>query len=162
MKYCCLTLLLLSLVSCHKKKTNFPDWDQASYLGFTHKLGFVYTGFIDKVNMMSGDSAINCGFHETYANSDITNALDGYDCAKNAFELNKPFKFGTLSLPIDSYWHEVYIKTSDSRYWHIIFDVMIDGTAPQLWIDCCEDLEFINTQKSLSGINCKRLEDYTW
>lgn len=155
-------LFFYFLVSCHVRKETFPDWDQASYLGFIQKLGLVYTGFIDKINYISGDSAINCGFHETYVNSDISEAVDGYYCAKKAFKLNKPFKLGTLNLPIDSYWHEVFIKSDTDKFWHIIFDVMIDGTAPQLWIDCCENFKFNKSEKSLSGINCKRLDDYTW
>ncbi len=39
---------------------------------------------------------------------------------------------------------------------------MIDGTAPQLWIDSCENLAFNNSEKSLFGVNRKCLDDYTW
>ena len=63
-------------------------------------------------------------------------------CARDAFATGHAFRYGSVRIPVDSYATEVLVRSKDGALWLLVHDVMIDGEAPQFWVQRCERLRF--------------------
>ncbi|HHL31282.1 MAG TPA: hypothetical protein ENJ41_01765 [Oceanospirillales bacterium] len=81
-------------------------------------------------------------------------------CAHQAAKKGLPFKFGSLTLPIDSYVYEVLVLGKDKKYWRIINDFMLAETDGQQWINECADIQFRSNSYQLR--NCSKVTSEQW
>ncbi len=125
------TLILLAGCSSTPEAFDFPDWGNVGY-----------EGFADSIDVVAGSDAVNCGFFDLLTEEGRRDRAHGVRCAKHAYADGIPFKFGTVRLPLDSYAYEVLLRSPSGENWRIVYDIMIDSTAPQIWFQKCESVEF--------------------
>ena len=100
-----------------------------------------YSGFAGSVDSLVGPDAVDCGFFDLMKDLPSRKIRrQAEQCVNNAVRDGRNFKFGTLRLPMDSYATEVIARTADGKLWSIVFDVMIDGDAPQQWNRICQEV----------------------
>jgi hypothetical protein len=124
-------VISLALSACAAQSDSpvvVDDWREAGYEGFGAS-----------VAALAGPGAVDCGFINLLAETGATRArrARAVACVREAKRRGVPSKFGTVRIPIDSYVHEVYVRTAAGENWKIVFDVMIDGDAPQQWNQTC-------------------------
>lgn len=56
--------------------------------------------------------------------------------------MSAAFRYGSVRIPMDSYATEVLVRSADGSLWLLVHDVMIDGEAPQFWVQRCGKLRF--------------------
>jgi len=91
---------------------------------------------------IAGPQMKECGFVDLVEDASPRRIRAGMRCARQAFEGATPFRYGSISIPIDSYAREILIRSGDGTLWLVTHDVMIDGEAPQLWRQRCKELRF--------------------
>lgn len=121
-----------------------------------------YEGFLESINLSSGSNVENCGFHDLMTEEGKKSVEYGYKCARQNANAGKPFKFGTVRLPIDSFAFEILIGTADSEYWLVVYDVMIDGDAPQQWAKKCNSIKFSRKNQDYEGKRCGEINSEVW
>ncbi len=114
-----------------------------------------YDGFAESIDIVAGSNARDCGFYNLM-NKDARKAARqvGLGCAEQAFSEGVAFKFGTVRLPIDSYAYEVLIRSPDGENWLIVYDIIVDGTDPQIWFKKCESIAFPRRNGFYEGKDC--------
>lgn len=115
-----------------------------------------YKGFGESIAALAGSGAVDCGFVNLLGESRPKRAQRkrAIACVRDASSRGVPFKFGTLRVPIDSYVHEVYVRTAAGERWKIVYDIMIDGDAPQQWNATCKDISVDPKTLYLNGTEC--------
>tara|TARA_R110002049_G_scaffold308955_1_gene515169 strand:- start:1456 stop:1935 length:480 start_codon:yes stop_codon:yes gene_type:complete len=143
-------LLAISIIALTVGCVSTPEIDE--YLDWQN-VG--YDGFAKSIDTVAGDGAKNCGFFSVMSR-DGRKASErfGIECAKNAYEQGFAFKFGTVRLPIDSYAHEVLVHSSAGENWLIVYDIIVDGSDPQIWFQKCESVTFPIRGVAYEGHNC--------
>ncbi|MEM7430355.1 MAG: hypothetical protein AAF351_00320 [Pseudomonadota bacterium] len=122
------------------------------YLDWQH---YGYDGFARSIDEVAGTDARNCGVYNLMSRDSRAAAESaGIQCARAAYEQGVAFKFGTVRLPIDSYAHEVLVRSSTGENWLIVYDIMIDGAAPQIWFQKCESVTFEGRNVTYEGNHC--------
>src|SRR5262245_8547732 len=83
-----------------------------------------YQGFVESIEALVGPDAIDCGFHNLL-DEKLTEAAraQAYRCVRDALKGNRPFKFGTLRIPVDSYGYEVLVRSPRGELWCVTFDL---------------------------------------
>lgn len=150
-KHICICALPL-LFGCAAGPTNtsYPSWGEVGYVGLT-----------EYVDRKAGPSALNCGFFETFdRRTPRPYEVPGFACVQYAIENQNPFKYGTVRIPIDSYAYEVLVRDDSGTYWEIVYDVMIDGDAPQQWVRRCESVELFPKFSAYEGKECESVVDW--
>ena len=144
--------IVLILFGCASEppKTSYPEWGEVGYNGFT-----------DYVDRKAGPSAINCGFFETFdRRAPRPYKVPGFDCVQYAIKNQLPFKFGTVRIPIDSYAYEVLVRDESGNFWEIVYDVMLDGDAPQQWVRRCKSVDLAPRYSAYEGKDCEKVVDW--
>ncbi|MCB1582216.1 MAG: hypothetical protein R3E90_12710 [Marinicella sp.] len=144
---------ILSLSSCQINKKNFPAWGSIGDIGFAMN-----------INQLAGDHAVDCGFFDLKSKAETSNYAEGYHCAEGAYKQGLPFKLGTLTVPIDSYFYQAHLESADGKYLEVNFDIYPDMNANHhiLWTRSCEKFQFNTTQKQIIGVNCEKVSEYSW
>lgn len=147
--------ILLSSCAAAPNEFEFPSWGDTGY-----------DGFVESIDIVAGSAAVNCGFFDLVnLEGDASNRDDGLDCALRSYRSGLPFKYGTVRLPEDSYAWEILVRSPEGENWLIVYDIMIDGTEPQIWFKKCEAVMFRKRLSSYEGKNCTKYdgsEDPTW
>jgi hypothetical protein len=114
-----------------------------------------YRGFVESIDAFVGPGLVNCGFFNLIEGKPASAARrQAHTCVKRAIAAGQTFKYGTTRLPIDSYATEVIARTADGRLWMIVFDVMIDGEAPQQWNRVCQSVAVDPRTMIIDARNC--------
>jgi hypothetical protein len=116
---------------------------------------FGYSRFSRSIDELLGADAVDCGYLDLIGDSPSVQARYQVNrCLRGARAGKAPFKYATLRLPIDSYAHEVYARTPDGSLWMIVYDIMIDGSAPQQWNQVCESITVDPRTLIIDGEGC--------
>ena len=115
-----------------------------------------YQGFSESIDAFAGPLAIDCGFFDMTEGKTIGmgQRRQALACIAEATDRGLAFKFGTLRMPIDSYAHEIFVRTTKGQSWMIVYDVMIDGDAPQQWNRLCASVQVDPRTLLLHGEGC--------
>ena len=153
MKFIITLIVLFS--SCSTRTSFFGK------IGSWEEMG--YKEFSIKINEMSGNDSIDCGFYdliESRANLNGATEDKGYYCARDAPKQGVPFKYGTKNIPIDSYVFEILYSTPEKEYWLVTLDIMLGGGDIQQWNKKCKNILFRN--KSYKGVDCEIVHYKEW
>ena len=85
---------------------------------------------------------VDCGFVNLIEEPNRKKLRAGMNCARNAFESGKSFRYGSVRIPIDSYAHEVLIRSADGTLWFLVHDRMLGDDDAQYWEQKCRKLTF--------------------
>jgi hypothetical protein len=100
-----------------------------------------YEGFVESIDAFVGPAVVDCGFFNLLEGKPTSNARHrALTCVERAIKSGQTFKYGTERLPIDSFATEVIARTADGKLWMVVFDVMVDGDAPQQWNQVCQSV----------------------
>jgi hypothetical protein len=125
-------IVFMSLVACASTPTfPAPSWD-----------GCHCTQLDEISRKLAGPAMTDCGFFDLTEDSSHQRLHAGMRCARRAFGGTGAFRYGSVRIPIDSYATEVLVRALDGSLWLLTRDVMLDGDAPQLWVQRCDRLRF--------------------
>jgi hypothetical protein len=114
-----------------------------------------YEGFAESIDVLVGPAVVDCGFFDLIGDKPAPAVRrQAFTCVDGAIKSGKAFKYGTQRLPMDSYATEVIARTPDGKLRMIIFDVMIDGEAPQQWNRICEKVSVDPRTLIIEGEGC--------
>ncbi len=155
MKKYFLVLIILAASGCASvKEYKHSLWPQ-----------YAYPGFSEKIDRVSGDTSIDCGFYDLTSRTESIRRQrkEGFfDCVEKYTQEKAPFKFGSVRIPADSYAYEILIYSQDGEYWTITFDLMLDGSGAIHWVKRCESIKLEHQKLSYDGINCKEDSTEQW
>lgn len=127
---------------------------------------FGYEGMAEKINRISGPSAINCGIRNHIDPSDPVNSLatpaQSRACIKSAIESKTPFRYGSIRIPTDSYLFEALVLSETLEYWIIKYDYMIDESGHSHHIQRCKSVTVDYDNLSYTGNECHDVSDTDW
>ncbi len=133
---------------------DFPAWENVGY-----------EGFVESIDVVAGASARNCGFFNLLTGEGRAERIRGLKCAEQAYADGAPFKYGTVLIPHDSYVYEVLLRTPTGENWRIVYDIMIDGTVPQIWFRICDSVSWARNGRAYEIHDCTPYdgsEDPVW
>jgi hypothetical protein len=82
---------------------------------------------------------VDCGFVNLLETPGDAIRRHAYDCVRKALKSGRPFKFGTLRIPIDSYAYEVLARTPTGELWQITYDrMLVAEEGEQQWNRVCK------------------------
>src|SRR5262245_32420193 len=76
----------------------------------------------ESVDALVGPDAIDCGFHEMFKSLRKAVHRKAYGCVEQALRGDKPFRFGTRRIPLDSVVTEILVRSRDGKLWLIVHD----------------------------------------
>jgi len=125
---------------------------------------YIYPGFSEKINALSGGDSIDCGFDD-WVNTQNgkpfkNNQIMSIACAKDALSRNESFKLAIVTIPLDSYLYEILVYSKDKELWLISIDVMLDKSDSSMSLKKCANIKF--TEATFSGIGCKHMPIGDW
>lgn len=126
---------------------------------------YAYSGFSEKIDRIAGGDAIDCGFYDlTQRNSNALkeNAAGLSDCVKASIKSDKPFKIGSVRIPVDSAAYEVLVYSPEKEYWTIVFDWMLDGSNAIHWVKRCDSVNVDVKSLSYKGEGCREVSAEEW
>lgn len=127
---------------------------------------FAYEGFGNKIERLAGAEANHCGVINQVSKSDPINkgasVKQGRACVIKSITEDKPFKFGTVRIPIDSYLFEALVYTPEKEYWIVHYDVMLDGTDNMHIIKRCKGIDLKRSESTFEGIDCVDVPTNQW
>ena len=127
---------------------------------------FGYEGFGAKIERLAGAQAVHCGVVNLVNKKDPSNSGAsvklGRECIKKSIADGKPFKYGTVSIPIDSYLFEALIFTPEREYWIVHYDVMLDGTHNLHVIKRCKGIDLARSVSAFEAVDCKAVSTEEW
>jgi len=136
--------LLLCACAANGARPTGQNWSSAGYQGFAASID----SFVGP--------AIDCGFFNLLVDKPASAVRrQARACVERAIAAGLPFKYGTERLPIDSYATEVIARTPDGKLWMIVFDVMIDGDAPQQWNQVCRTVAVDTRTMIINAQGCE-------
>src|SRR5262249_23327730 len=99
-----------------------------------------YQGFAESIDALVGPGAIDCGFLDLlHEKQGAIAKREAYQCVRSALQGRRPFKFGTLRIPADSYGYEILARTPQGELWRVTFDRMLtDDESGQQWNQVCK------------------------
>jgi hypothetical protein len=140
-------LLAMALVACASAPPSPQSWE-----------GCGCSWLEQQARELAGPGMIDCGFVNVIAGRSRAELRAGMRCARRAFGRSAAFRFGSVRIPIDSYATEVLVRRADGSLWLLVHDVMIDGEAPQFWVQRCEKVRFKADYSGFMAEGC-RLEE---
>ncbi len=126
---------------------------------------YAYPGFSEKINALSSDDALDCGFYNFInGKGDTEKKLKKAfsSCVKPAVQSGAPFKVGSVQVPVDSTAYEVLLYTPDKQFWLITYDVMLDGSDAAHWIKRCESVTIDAKSLDYTGQACVDISTEEW
>jgi hypothetical protein len=102
------------------------------------------------IDQLTGPGAIDCGFHEIGRPLKYSAKRKANDCLRKALRGHKPFKFGTVRVPLDSIVTEVLVRSADGKLWMIVVDEMFDE-QPTQWNAICREVRVDTDTLYLDG-----------
>ncbi len=116
---------------------------------------FGYDGFSASIDRLLGPNSVDCGYVNLIGHKPASQVRkQALECMQRAGAGGVSFKFATLRLPIDSYAHEVFVRARDGTHWVIVYDIMIDGEAPQQWNQVCKTVTVDPRTLIINGNGC--------
>jgi hypothetical protein len=139
------TLVLVCIAGCTAGTSNVRhDWQE-----------FGYARFSRTIDELLGPGAVDCGYLDLIGGTPSAQArASTNECLRKARAGDAPFKYATVRLPIDSYAHEVFARTRDGTLWMIVYDIMVDGDAPQQWNQVCQSITVDRRTLMIRGEGC--------
>ena len=147
-----ITALIIFIAGC----SNFGIWrfDAWGPIG--------YEGFIEKINISSGEDATNCGFHNLLTKPGKRSSKKGIQCVKNALEKEISFKHGTVRVPEDSFAYEILIGKPDGSVNEVVVDIMFDESETQQWVKHCSSASIDPDFEYYTLSECRVLAHDKW
>ncbi len=150
-----LSLTILLLAGCSSVEVyEHAAWPQ-----------YAYPGFSEKIDRIAGARAIDCGFYDLKGrDSKAHRGMEkGFsDCVKKLIEEGKPFKVGSVRIPVDSYAYEILVYSAEKEYWIIVFDLMLDGSDAAHWVKRCESVKIKSQDLDYEGVGCRDVSNEEW
>jgi hypothetical protein len=114
-----------------------------------------YVGFVESIDRLAGEGAIDCGMHD-FVEKQLTwsEKRAAYGCVQHALRTGVPFKYGSQRVPIDSIATEVVVRTPDSALWLITHDRMLGEEAQQQWNQTCRTVQVDRRTMIISRVDC--------
>jgi hypothetical protein len=114
-----------------------------------------YQGFAESIDALAGPNAIDCGFLNLLDEKLGDAAKEkAYQCVQMALMSKRPFKFGTLRIPTDSYGYEVLARTPQGELWRVTYDRMLtDDESGRQWSEVCKSVS-IDRALVVRGRDC--------
>ncbi len=150
MKICILPLVIMFLLSCTPSIMSFDNG------------GWVVTGVTENVEKLAGSEAIDCGFHDLLTEKGKGTMLYGIECVRRAILHDRSFMYGINRIPLDSVATEILIRTSDGKYWTIVYDLEFDSDKPQLWVHSCKSVKLHKKSGTYEGKKCIEEPNSKW
>ena len=91
----------------------------------------------EAIEALVGPDAVDCGFYQMGRKLDSAVQRRAYECVRRAVRARKPFKFGTVRIPVDSAVTEILARSADGKLWFVVYDFMFDEGATQ-WNATCD------------------------
>jgi hypothetical protein len=95
-----------------------------------------------QAQQIASPGMVDCGFVNLLEDSSRRSLRAGMSCARQAFESNLPFRYGSLRIPHDSYATEILLRTADGTLWLLTTDQMLGEQEYQYWKQKCTQLVF--------------------
>lgn len=120
-----------------------------------------YQGLREQIDILVGADAHSCGFYQWTKPSSAE--LDrAAKCIKSVLANGKPWKYGAVSIPLDSYAYEIALKSTAGNFWLINIDVALDHTESHQWAKICKGLKFDERSFTFEGKDCMSVNDNNW
>lgn len=148
----------LLLLSCATSQQSTPDGSAWA--------SFAYEGFGAKVERLAGVDAIDCGVINQVNKADPVNKGNSIKkaraCVDKSVVSGRPFKYGTVRIPLDSYLFETLVYTPTKKYWIVHYDVMLDGTNNMHVIKRCKRIDLARSDSIFEGADCVEVSTQEW
>ena len=94
--------------------------------------------FEGEIARIAGDGVVDCGFLRlTAKGSSASERRASRECMETARRENRPFKYGTVRVPMDSTAWEVFVHTGQGDYL-LVQDEMVLQDFVRRWSQRCE------------------------
>jgi hypothetical protein len=141
-------MFVMTLAACASAPPSPQSWE-------TCRCGWLE----QRARELAGPRMIDCGFVNLVGDRSGEELRKGMRCARQAFKTSAAFRYGSVRIPMDSYATEVLVRGEDGSLWLLVHDVMIDGEAPQFWVQRCGKLRFKADYSGYLIEGCKVEED---